>query len=75
MEAGNDSLLNKRKETEPKILQTSNLKLKFDVRVKFQGLKPHPVFQVSKIEHKTTPAPFEITHIELERDPQLPDIR
>ena len=55
----NDFLSNKRKETKLKRLQTSSLDLKFEVEVNFQGLTPHPVFQVSKIEHKTFPAPFE----------------
>ena len=27
---------------------------------------PHPIFHVSKIEHKTSPAPFEVVHIEFE---------
>ena len=69
----NDSLSNKRKEAELKRLQTSNPELKFEVKVKFQGSNPHPVFQVSQIEHKTTPAPFEVTHIEFDRCP--PDLR
>ena len=63
-----------KKETELKRLQTSNLELKFEVKVKIHGLNPRPVFHVSKMEHKTTPAPFEVTHIEFERDPQLPDL-
>ena len=69
----NDTPSNK-KEAELKRLQTANLKLKFEVKVKFQGLNPHPVFRVSKIEHKTIPAPFEVSYIELERDPQLLDL-
>ena len=64
----NDLLSNKRKETELKRLQTPNLELKFEVKIKFQGLNPHPIFHVSKIEHKTSPAPFEVVHIEFERD-------
>ena len=48
----NDLLSDKRKETELKRLQTPNLELKFEVKVKFQGLNPHPIFHVSKIEHK-----------------------
>ena len=48
----NDLLSHKRKETELKRLQTSILELKFEVKVKFQGLNPHPIFHVSKIEHK-----------------------
>ena len=55
--ANNDLLSHKRKETELKRLQTPNLELKFEVKVKFQGLNPHPNFHVSKIEHKTSPAP------------------
>ena len=70
----NDSLSNKRKETVLKGLQTSNLELKFEVKVKFQGLNSHPVFRVSKIEHKSTPAPFEVTLFEFDRDPQRPDL-
>ena len=70
--ANNDLLSNKRKEVELKRLQTSNLELNFEVKVNFQGLNPHPVFYVAKIEHKTTPAPFEVVHIDLERDPNLP---
>ena len=68
------SYLTNEKKTELKRLQTSNLELKFEVKVKIQGLNPQPVFHVSKIEHKTTPAPFEVFHIDLERDPQLPDL-
>ena len=51
--ANNDLLSQKRKETELKRLQSSNLVLKFEVKVKFQGLNPHPIFHVSKIEHKS----------------------
>ena len=47
----NDLLSQKRKETELKRLQTPNLELKFEVKVKFKGLNPHPLFHVSKIEH------------------------
>ena len=68
----NDLLSNKRKETELKRLQTPNLELKIDVKVKFQGLNPHPIFHVSRIEHKTSPAPFEVVHIEFERDLDQP---
>ena len=49
----NDLLFRKRKETKLKRLQTPNLELKFEVKLKFQGLNPHPIFHVSKIEHKT----------------------
>ena len=72
--ANNDLLSQKRKETEPKRLQTTNLELKFEVKVKFQGLNPHPIFHVSKIEHKTSPAPFEVVNIEFERDLTQPTI-
>ena len=64
--ANNDLLSQKRKETELKRLQTPNLELKFEVKVKFQGLNPHPIFHISKIEHKTSPAPFDVVHIEFE---------
>ena len=64
--ANNDLLSQKRKETELKRLQTPNRELKFEVKVKFQGLNPHPIFHVSKIEHKTSPAPFEVVHNEFE---------
>ena len=70
----NDLLSHKRKETELKRLQTPNLELKFEVKVKFQGLNPHPIFHVSKIEHKTSPTPFEVVHIEFERDLNIPTI-
>ena len=70
----NDLLSNKRKETKLKIRQTSNLELKFEVKVKFQGSNPHPVFHVAIIEHKTTPAPFEVVDTDLERDPNLPTL-
>ena len=68
----NDLLSQKRKETEIKRLQTPNLEPKFEVRVKFQGLNPHPIFHVAKIEHKTSPDLFEIVHIEFERDLEIP---
>ena len=70
----NDLLSNKRKETELKRHQTPNLELKFELKVKFQGFNPHPVFHVAKLEHKTTPAPFEVVHIDFERDPNLPSL-
>ena len=70
----NDLLSHKRKETELKRLQTPNLELKFEVKVKFQGLNPHPIFHVSKIEHKTSPAPFEVVHIDFEQDLNIPTI-
>ena len=70
----NDLLSHKRKETEIKRLQTPNLELKFEVKVKFQGVNPHPIFHVSKIEHKTSPAPFEVVHIEYELDLTQPTI-
>ena len=67
----NNSLSNKRKETELKRLQTPNLELKLrKVKVKFQGLNPHPIFHVAKIEHKTTPAPFEVILVDFNRDPE-----
>ena len=47
----NDLLSQKRKETELKRLQTPNLELKFEVKVKFKGLNPHLLFHVSKIKH------------------------
>ena len=68
----NDLSSQKRKETELKRLQTPNIELKFEVKVKFQSLNPHPIFHVSKIEHKTSPAPFEVVHIEIERDLSVP---
>ena len=70
----NDLLSNKRKETELKRLQTPILELQFEVKVEFQGLNPHPIFHVSKIEHKTSPAPFEVVHIEFECDLDQPTI-
>ena len=67
----NNSLSTKRKETELKRLQTPNLELKFEGKVKFQGFNPHPIFHVAKIEHKTTPAPFEENLVAFNRDPEL----
>ena len=64
--ANNDLASHKRNKTE--------LKLKFEVKVKFQGLNPHPIFHVSKIENKTSPAPFEVVHFEFERDLTQPTI-
>ena len=72
--ANNDRLSQKRKKKELKRLQTSNLEFKFEVRVKFQGLNPHPIFHVSKIEHRTSPAPFEVVQIEFQRDLIQPTI-
>ena len=70
----NDLLSQKRKETELKRLQTPKLELKFEVKVKYQGLSPHPLFHVSKREYKTSPSPFEVVHIEFERDLNIPTI-
>ena len=72
--ANNNLLSQKRKNTELKRLQTSNLERKFEVKVKFQGLNPHLIIHVSKIEHKTSPAPFEVVHIDFERDLTQPTI-
>ena len=70
----NNSLSKKRKETELKRLQTPNLELKLEVQDKFQGLNPHPIFHVAKIEQKTTPAPFEVILVDFNRDPELHDL-
>ena len=63
-----------KEKTELKRLQTSNLELKFEVKVKFQGLNPQPVLHVAAIKHKTTPALFEVVHIDLEQIPQFPTL-
>ena len=34
----------------------------------------HPVFHVAKLEHKTTPAPFDVTYKKFNRDPRLRDL-
>ena len=70
----NDLSSQKRKETELKRLPTPNVEPKFEVKVKFQGLNPNPMFHVSKIEHKTSPASFGLVHIEFERDLSIPTI-
>ena len=48
--------------------------MEFEVKIRFQGLNPHPVFQVTKLEHKTTPAPFIVTYVDFNRDPTPPDL-
>ena len=68
----NDSLSEKRTELELKRLQHANLEMKFEVKIRFQGLNPHPVFQVAKQEHTTTPAPSIVTYVDFNRDPTLP---
>ena len=60
----NDILSGKRKELELYLLQNPNLEINFEVKIRFQGLNPHPVFQVAKLEHKTTPASFIVTYID-----------
>ena len=72
--ANNDLLSHKRNKTDLKRLQTPNLELKFEGKVKFQGLNPHPMFHVSKIEYKTSLVPFEVVHIEFERDLTQPTV-
>ena len=67
-------MTNKRKEKELKGLHTPYLERKFEVKVKYQGLISHPVFYDAKIEHKTTPAPFEVVHIDLDRDSPVLDL-
>ena len=58
----NDTLSEKRKELDLERLQHPNLESTFEVKIRFQGFNPHPVFQVEKLEHKTTPAPFIVTY-------------
>ena len=58
VENNNDTLSTKRKEAELRRLQRSNLEIKIEVRVKFNGLNLHHIFQVAKLGHKTTAAPF-----------------
>ena len=72
--ANNDLLSQRRKETELKRLEIPKLELKFEVKVKFQGLNPPPIFHVSKKGHKTSPATFEVLHIEFEQDLTQPTI-
>ena len=70
----NDTLSEKRKELDLKKLQHPNLELKIEVKIRFQGLNPHPVFQVAQVENKTTPAPFIVTYVDFNRDHTLPDL-
>ena len=70
----NDTLSEKCKKLELKRLQHPSLELKFEVKIRFQGLNPHPVFQVAKLEHKTIPAPFIVTYVDFIRYPTLPDL-
>ena len=44
------------------------------MKIRFQGLSPHPVFLVAKQEHRTTPAPFIVPYVDFNRDPTLPDL-
>ena len=67
----NGLLPNKRKETALKRIQNTNIQMKFEGKVKFQGLKPLSMFHVAKMGHKTIPVPFEVTNIDNIRDPQL----
>ena len=46
----------------------------FEVKFRFQGKKPQTVFQVAKLEHKTTPAPSIVTYVGFSRDPTLRDL-
>ena len=59
----NDTFSQKRKEIELKRFQHPNIELKFKVKIRFQGLNPHPVFQGAKLEQKTTPARSFHSHI------------
>ena len=70
----NDSLSNKRKETELKIKKNTSSELKFEVKVKFQDLIPHPVFHVANIEHKFSHAPYEVRYMDFNRDPHIADL-
>ena len=70
----NDTLSVKRKELEIKRLQHPNIELKFEIKTKFQGMNPHPVFKVANLGHKTTPASFIVTYVDFNRDPTLPDL-
>ena len=71
----NDTLSENLKKLELKRLQHPNLELKFEVKIRFQGLNPHPVFQVAKLEHKTTPSHFIVTYVDFNNgDPALPDL-
>ena len=72
--AKNNSLSNKRKELELERLKNPNLESKVEVKVNFQGLNTDPIFHVANIEHKTTPAPFEVFLIDFNRDPELLDL-
>ena len=72
--ANKNSLSNTRKELELERLQNVNLELKFEVKVKFQGPNTHPIIHVAKIEHKLTPAPFEVILFDFIRDSELHDL-
>ena len=61
MKITKNTLSNNGEKTELIGLQDTSLKLKFEIKVKFHSLKPHPVFQVAKHEHKTSPAPYKLT--------------
>ena len=48
--------------------------MRFEVKIRFQCLNPHPIFQVAKLEHKFTHAPFIVRYIDFNRNPTLPDL-
>ena len=70
----NEPLSHKRKELALKRLRNPNFELKFEVKVRFRVLYPHPVLQGAKLERKTTPALFISTYIEFNCDPNLSDL-
>ena len=70
----NDTPPDKLKKRILKRLQNPNFELKLEVKYRFQGVIPHLVFQVAKLEHQTTPASFIVTYIDFKRDPTLPDV-
>ena len=54
--------------------KSTNSELKFQVKVKLQGLNPHPVIQTVKLEQKTIPVPFLVTYIEFNSDTHILDL-
>ena len=59
---GNHSVSENRRNTELQRLDNNSLKLKFEIRVDFENLNPHPIPTHTRVKFKTTPQPFITIH-------------
>ena len=72
--ASNDNFSQHRKKRELNRLDEDSITIKFEVEATFQIINPHPIATCVRIKFKTTPSPFHTIDLQIESDPDIPQL-